>query len=59
MFKILIVDDEKGHRSALAKMLYVIYPEDMFLEAESGNIRQYQKLCLRMDMQAILSCLYG
>ena len=37
VFKILIVDDEKGHRSALAKMLYVIYPEDMFLEAESGE----------------------
>lgn len=37
MFKILIVDDEKGHRSALTKTLYAIYPDDMFLEAESGE----------------------
>lgn len=37
VFKILVVDDEKGHRCALTKMLYAIYPDDMFLEAESGE----------------------
>lgn len=37
MFRILIVDDEKKHRSGLIKLLYTIYPEDMLLEAESGD----------------------
>lgn len=37
MFRILIVDDEKKHRSGLTKLLYTIYPEDMLLEAESGE----------------------
>lgn len=37
MFKILIVDDEKTHRSGLMKLLYTLYPEDMFLEADSGE----------------------
>lgn len=37
MFKILIVDDEKTHRIGLMKLLYTLYPEDMFLEAASGE----------------------
>lgn len=37
MFKILIVDDEKMHRNGLMKLLYTIYPEDMLLEADSGE----------------------
>lgn len=37
MFKILIVDDEKKHRSGLTKLLYTLYPDDMLLEAESGE----------------------
>lgn len=37
MFKILIVDDEKKHRSGLMKLLYTIYPEDMLLEADGGE----------------------
>lgn len=37
MLRILIVDDEKTHRSALIKMLYTFYPEDIFLEAEGGE----------------------
>lgn len=37
MFKILIVDDEKGHRSGLARLLYTVYPDDMLLEADSGE----------------------
>ncbi len=37
MFKILIVDDEKTHRKGLIKLLYTLYPEDMFLEADSGE----------------------
>lgn len=37
MFKILIVDDEKKHRNGLSRLLYTIYPEDMLLEAESGE----------------------
>lgn len=37
MFKILIVDDEKKHRSGLIRLLYTIYPEDMLLEADSAE----------------------
>ena len=37
MFKILIVDDEKAHRNGLIKLLYTLYPEDIFLEADSGE----------------------
>lgn len=37
MYKILIVDDEKKHRTGLMKLLYTMYPTDMFLEAGSGK----------------------
>ena len=37
MYRILIVDDEKSHRSGLMKLLYSYYPEDMLLEADSGE----------------------
>lgn len=37
MFRILIVDDEKKHRSGLIRLLYTMYPEDMLLEADSAE----------------------
>ena len=37
MYRMLVVDDEKSHRSGLSKLLYSMYPEDMTLEAENGE----------------------
>lgn len=37
MYKVLIVDDEKKHRAGLMKLLYTMYPEDIFLEAGNGK----------------------
>ncbi len=48
MFKILIVDDEKKHRSGLSRLLYRLYPDDMLVEAESAE--------QALEVMGILEC---